>query len=139
MRKSKDVIYEELRRCGKRVTAQKRAILDILLDHTDRMLSVVDIKSKIPHDMTIDDATIYRNVQSYEEMGILESMIDSKGLSRYIICDSEPHHHMICTECGKIINFPCTDACWQSFIQAQNFEESYHKIEVYGRCQDCQR
>ena len=138
MRKSRDAIYQILRKRGKRVTAQKRAILDILLAHTDRMLSVVDIKAKIPADIAIDDATIYRNVQSYEELGILESMMDSNGQSRYIICDSDPHHHMICTECGKIINFPCTDACWQHFIHKQNFVESYHKIEVYGVCEDCQ-
>lgn len=126
-----------LRQKGMRVTKQKHAILGVLFDHTDRMLSVFDIGEIIGDQM--DNATIYRNVRKFTELGILESMVDSKGVQRYVICcDGKHHHHFICTVCGRIINFPCNNPFWRGLAQQHRFSEEYHRIEVFGACADCQ-
>ncbi|MFO7611181.1 MAG: Fur family transcriptional regulator [Clostridia bacterium] len=130
-------IYKKLKARGQRITRQKIAILDILLDNTDTMLSAGEIRSRIPGDIKIDDATIYRNVQGFADVGILESMIDSSGLNLYKLCDSSPHHHLICTECGRIINFPCRVDFWKPYLKENNFIESHHVIEIYGKCSEC--
>ena len=135
---NKSEIYTLLREKGQRITIQKRVILDIMLENTDRMLSVNDILKRIPDD-SIDAATIYRNMQTFTEAGITETMIDNKGLTRYKICDSEPHHHMICTVCGKIINFPCTTKFWDPYVKENNFTETHHLVEIYGKCSECSK
>ncbi len=133
----KNKIYEDLRNRGQRITSQKKTILDVLLNNRDRMLSVTDIKNLISDDFPIDDATIYRNTQAFSECGLLETMVDESGLNRYKVCDTSPHHHMICQECGKIINFPCTLEFWKPFVEQQGFRETRHIVEVYGICREC--
>lgn len=135
---SKSEIYTLLRDKGQRITHQKKVILDILLKNTDIMLSVNDVMKCIP-DNSIDAATIYRNMQAFTESGIIETMIGHKGLNRYKICDSHPHHHMICTGCGKIINFPCETKFWEPYVKESGFTETHHLIEIYGKCSDCSK
>ncbi len=103
------------------------------------MLSVMDLKGFLPDIMEMDRATIYRNVQNFENLGLLESMIDTRGIARYMICDGAHHHHLVCMSCGRIINFPCNNPFWEKLAQQHHFEEAYHRIEVYGLCSDCQQ
>lgn len=124
---------------GQRVTAQKKALLNIFLQHSNRMLSVGDLKGLLPEELEMDNATIYRNVQNFEALGLLESMVDMRGASRYMICGGAHHHHFVCVSCGRIISFPCDNPFWRSLAQEQHFEETYHRIEVYGLCADCQQ
>lgn len=134
----KEEIFGILKNNGKRLTNQKKSILLVLLDNMDRMLSVNDIVSKIPNGKNIDNATIYRNVQSFVDLGILESMIDEKGISRFVVNrEGTHHHHLICVACGKILNIPCKNNYWDQCAKDNDFEEIYHKLEVYGKCKKC--
>lgn len=132
-------IYDMLRAKGFRVTAQKKVILDVFLANKDRMLSVYDVCSMLPDDKSIDNSTVYRNIQKFLDFGILESMNDDRGVNRYTICEKEHHHYLICTECGRIIKFPCLNNYWEDYASDHNFKEAYHKLEVYGKCSDCSK
>jgi len=130
-------IYAMLRAKGLRVTSPKRIILDVFLTNRDRMLSVGDVLSLLPNDSTIDHATVYRNIQKFLDIGILESMNDEQGINRFTVFEREHHHYLICTECGKIIKIPCEGHFWKSQAQENRFQETHHKLEVYGKCAGC--
>ena len=135
---SKQEIYNIIRAKGQRLTTQKRITLEILLKNADRMLSVQDIKSYVNSEDNIDNATIYRNIQNFMRLGILESMLDGSGVFRYTLNKGHKHHHhLICIECGGIICIPCKNKFWESFANENKFEELYHKIEIYGKCLKC--
>lgn len=126
-----------LREKGHRITRQKKVILDVFFDNPKKMLSVCDICTLIPAGEHMDNATLYRNLQQFARLGILESMVDNEGLTRYSICDSAHHHHFICTGCGRIIPFPCNDHFWKPYAEENDFHETFHRIEIYGKCADC--
>lgn len=130
-------LYAMLRAKGLRMTSQKKMILDVFLENPDRMLSVHDIDSMLPADSRIDNATVYRNVQKFLDFGILEAMNDELGINRYTVCDRGHHHYLICTECGKIIKIPCEGNFWKTHAKENQFIETHHKLEVYGKCADC--
>jgi len=130
-------IYSMLRNKGFRVTTQKKIILDVFLSNQDRMLSVCDVFNMLPAGSSIDNATVYRNIQKFLDVGILESMMDDCGVNRYTICEKEHHHYLICTECGRIIKFPCSVNFWNSFATENGFKETHHKLEIYGKCAEC--
>lgn len=132
-------LYHLLRTKGFRITGPKKIILDIFLANQDRMLSVSDIYGLLPAGCGIDNATVYRNVQKFLDFGLLESMIDDRGISRYTFYEKEHHHYLICTECGRIIKFPCSDHYWASFAAENGFVETRHKLEVYGKCAACRK
>jgi len=48
----------------------------------------------------------------------------------------EHHHHFICESCGttKVIDFCPMDSIKQ---QLPNVEIASHKLEVYGKCEQC--
>lgn len=132
----KNLIYNKLREAGLRITARKKIILTVLSDNSDYMLSSADIIGKI-RPGSMDTVTVYRILQSLYNAGIIESSIDSQGVTKYKLCDSSPHHHMICTDCGRIINFPCSERFWEKYLLENKFTEEYHKIEIYGKCKEC--
>ncbi len=136
---TKSAFYQLLREQGLRVTAPKKIILDIFLSNRDRMLSVNDVYAALPEGSAIDHATVYRNIQKFLSFGILESMIDDRGINRYTIRDHGQHHYLICTECGRIIKFPCADHYWCGFAKENGFLETNHRLEVYGKCADCRK
>ena len=130
-------IYSKLREKGCRLTSQTKTILDVFLANKDRMLSVADLSSLLPEDVSIDNATVYRNIQKFLDFGIVDSLNDEHGINRYTVCDREHHHYLICTECGRITRFPCANHYWETYAKENSFFETHHKLEVYGTCQEC--
>lgn len=130
-------IYAKLRAKGLRITSQKKKILDVFLANPDRMLSVHDVHTLLPEDTSIDNATVYRNIQKFLDFGILELMNDEQGVNRYTVYERDHHHYLICTECGKIIKIPCEGQYWHTHAQENNFHETHHRLEVYGKCAEC--
>ena len=136
---TKNEIYEILRNSGYRITAQKKQLLEVLFTHKDIMLSIADIERYLPNEAIMNTTTIYRNVQQFLKLDIVESMMDDNGINRYILFHGSHHHHLICNECGKIIQFPCSHKFWAEIAKENNFKESSHKIEIYGTCSKCQK
>lgn len=128
-----------IRKRGQRMTTQKRALLTVFLQQEGKMLSVTDIKRFLPDTMEMDSATIYRNAQNFKNLGLLESMVDVQGITRYTVFDGSHHHHLVCISCGRIINFPCNNPFWQQLAEKNHFKETYHRIEVFGLCSECQQ
>ena len=131
-------IYEIMKEKGQRITRQKRIVLDVFIENNNRMLTVNQIQDMLPSEEKINNATIYRNVQSFLDLGILESMIDDNGAAKYVIrCKKEHHHHLICLECGRMISIFCDRDKFNEVTEKYEFEETYHTLEVYGRCKQC--
>ncbi|MBN1776699.1 MAG: transcriptional repressor [Clostridiales bacterium] len=130
-------VYVMLRAKGLRMTSPKKRILDVFLNNQDRMLSVADIAALLEGSAAIDNATVYRNIQKFTELGILESFNDEQGVNRYTVFEQEHHHYLICTGCGKIIKIPCVKCFWQTQALKNDFQETHHKLEVYGKCAEC--
>ena len=130
-------IYAMLREKGMRVTTPKKIILNVFLEHQDRMLSVGDVFALLPENCSVDHATVYRNMQKFLDFGILESMNDEQGINRYTLYEREHHHYLICSECGKIIKIPCEGHFWKTHARENHFRETHHKLEVYGKCAEC--
>lgn len=130
-------IYTMLRAKGFRITSQKKIILDIFLANKDRMLSVNDVYCMLPKETSLDNATVYRNIQKFLDLGILESINDERGVNRYTVCEREHHHYLICTGCGRIIKFPCENNYWEEYALKNHFVQTHHKLEVYGKCAEC--
>lgn len=133
-----DEVYKILKKNGLRITWQKKAILSMLACNENRMLSVNKIEELLGDDEKMDSATIYRNVQVFVELNILEQLIDSNGVSNYLLrCKSGHHHHLICKECGQMTSISCDRNRFDSITQEYGFKEDYHTLEIYGICMKC--
>lgn len=120
---------------------QKDYILKILY-FSDEHLSAEQIvsisKSLYKIDMGI--ATVYRTIKFLESMNIVTSLDVGDGAKRYELNISLHHDHMICTSCGKIIEFT-DDLIEEQQVKVandHNFQLKDHIMTIYGLCENCQ-
>ena len=93
-------------------------------------------------DPGIGQTTVYRTLKLLCEAGLANEIQFSDNITRYEKAEPNKHHdHMICLECGKIIEI--TDSRIENLqkeIACQNgFNLLGHSHNLYGICRDCQK
>ncbi|WP_437798093.1 Fur family transcriptional regulator [Sorangium sp. So ce693] len=126
---------------GLRSTAQRRLIVDTFFSGAPHM-TIEDLLAEVrAHDRGIGYATVYRTLKLLAECGVASERRFGDGLSRYELADdaSAHHDHLICVNCGKIIEFeePRIEALQKEIAAKYGFEVTWHKHEMYGVCADC--
>jgi len=89
-----------------KLTSQREAIVQVLLNHEKEHLSVEEVymlvKNSYPN---LGLATVYRTLELLCELHIVEKMNFGDGMARYDLRGDETdhmHHHLICNVCGKL-------------------------------------
>ena len=112
-----DVLVESLRTAGYRMTSQRRAILETLV-YSESHPSAEDIYQDVLRaHPEMSRATVYKTLEVLRRIGQvleLESREGGPG-NRYDGFKPHAHPHLVCTECGTIID---VGARWRaSFIR----------------------
>lgn len=135
------LVDQSLRRMkdnGLKHTAKREELIKLFAEE-ERYLTAKDVQQKLEDSYpTLSFDTIYRNLYSFVDIGILETTeLNNEKLFR-ITClqDGHHHHHFICEECGKTIQL---EMCPMDFFkeQLQNCTLKTHRFEIFGSCNDC--
>jgi Fur family transcriptional regulator, ferric uptake regulator len=144
MRKLKEeteLFYSYLKQNGLKKTYQKDLILETFLN-TEGHLSVEDIYALVKkRDRKVGVVTVFRTLKSLTACGIAREISLGDGLTRFEHSYRHPqHHHIVCTECHKAIEFVCPDLerIQGEIIQKYHFQPIHHRFQTYGICEDCQ-
>ena len=131
---------EYLGRQGLKLTRQREEILRCLMS-AERHLGVDELYMTLKkQDPSIGRATIFRTIKLLQECGIVAEVGSANGRSKYELKADRPHHdHMICIECGRIIEFqsPMMERFQDGAIRRHGFVALWHRHEIFGRCRDC--
>jgi len=128
-------LKEKLRDNKLKATPARLELLDIF-EHARRPLAVAELSEKLPES---DRATLYRNVEVLEQLGLLKQ-IRFKDRQVYYEVEDKHHHHIVCTNCGKIadISHCKLDTTGKSVLKHTGFAEiDDHSLEFYGLCAAC--
>jgi len=132
------VALEKMKQSGLKYTKKREEILTIL-DKENRYLSARDLQQELIKDFPgISFDTIYRNLNDFERLDLLEKT-ELEGEMRYrIACQTtgHHHHHFICNVCGFTKEI---DYCPMSEVLEQlgDVEIEGHRFEIFGKCQNC--
>lgn len=132
---------QDLRKAGLKVTVPRIKILEILTNAENHHLSAEDIYKHLTQ--SGDDvglATVYRVLTQFEQVGIVERHNFENNTSVFELKQDAPHDHMICDECGKVVEFnsPEIREAQARIAKKHGFELSGHSLVLYGACQsDC--
>ncbi|WP_409253195.1 peroxide-responsive transcriptional repressor PerR [Bacillus sp. SCS-153A] len=129
---------DTLKETGVRITPQRHAILEYLI-HSMAHPTADDIykalEGKFPN-MSV--ATVYNNLRVFREVGLVKELTYGDASSRFDYVTSD-HYHVICDECGKIVDFhyPGLDEVEQLASHVTGFKVRNHRMEIYGTCENC--
>lgn len=127
-----------LTKAGLKVTLERLSILNVL-DKSKKPLSVKDLKTKLTG-ITVDQATIYRNMESLVKNGVIQHVNFQHDHNHYEIVSNNHHHHLICEQCGKVVDVSKCDTSKieQELKKIGNFASiNNHALEFFGTCKAC--
>jgi Fe2+/Zn2+ uptake regulation proteins len=137
----KEIFQKHIQKQGLRRTAQRDLILEIFLK-TEEHLSSEDLYWLVQkQDPTVGHTTVYRTLKLLTEAGLAREVRFGDGKTYYEHHYNHEHHdHMICTECGKVIEFfsPEIEALQDAMAAKFGFKTTHHSLRMMGICAECQ-
>ncbi|AGK97274.1 Fur family transcriptional regulator [Clostridium pasteurianum] len=138
-------LKNNLKQKGYKLTPQRRAVLDIIIQSEGQHLTAEEIYELVKVDCPeIGLATVYRTVLLLEELGVISKLDLNDGCSRYELVhenENHQHHHLICTNCGKVIEVEgdLLDSLEHTIEEKYVFKIKNHSVKFYGLCSDCNK
>lgn len=130
-----------LKKAGRRITPQRLAVLKILAESKNHP-SVDRIYERVRADFpTTSLATVYKTITLLKEMGeVLELGFADWG-SRYDGKKPYPHPHVICTECGAIVDpeFALMNKLAREMAKKSGYSITHHRLDFFGICPACRK
>lgn len=142
MTEEQEVFLKHIQKKGLKRTAQRDLILDTFL-RTEEHLSSEDLYRLVQkEDASIGQTTVYRTLKLLSEAGLAREVRFGDGRTHYEHNYKHQHHdHMICSECGRIIEFFSAEleAIQDSMAAKHRFQVTQHLLRIIGICAECRR
>jgi len=125
---------------GLKTTRQREEILNIFLNSPGHKnlsqiyAQVAKVNPKIGY------TTVYRTLKLLTRLGLADQRKFVDGETRYEPTSQGNHHdHLICLDCGKIIEFEDQDleTLQNNVAKRHRFKVFHHRMELYGQCAQC--
>jgi Fur family ferric uptake transcriptional regulator len=125
---------------GRPLTNQRRLLLELLRDAEGHIDAKELYHRASARDESISPATVYRSLNLFKELGIVDEMRLGNVRCYYEIKQSPEHQHLVCQGCGKVIEFQ--NPHFQKLLKAVRREHRFNitKAELYleGYCPECE-
>lgn len=136
---TQEEIAERLRQWEVRVTPQRLAIAEAVLNSTDHP-TVQQIYDRVrDHFPSMTLATIYSNLGVLESSGMIQELPFQK-MSRYEP-NVGPHVNLVCVQCETVMD---ADAGQEAVVRLRNrissqsdFQVTWQRVDFYGWCPRC--
>jgi len=134
---------ELLKNNALKFTKQRELILKFLYQNKGHYTPeeiYMQLKKAYP-DVNIGIATVYRTLTLLEESYIVSSISFGIQGKKYEMGLKKHHDHLICTKCGKIIEFydEIIEERQEAIARKFNFKMTDHTMKIIGICETCQK
>ncbi|HET6864076.1 MAG TPA: Fur family transcriptional regulator [Candidatus Saccharimonadales bacterium] len=134
--------YENLRSILKAnsssLTKPRKVVFDLLLNQEPQSMQVLAQRAR----GKVDRATVYRTIELFERLGIVRRLnIGWKYKIELSDVFTGHHHHMFCTNCGRMFELPDSpmlETMIDTVAAKSSFSPRGHQLEIYGLCANCQ-
>lgn len=137
-------IKSQLQRAGFKMTPQREALVQVLIQHKKAHLSAEELFMLLKRSHPdIGLATVYRTLEILTQLTIVKKILFEDGIARYDLKRKETghlHHHLLCVKCGEIEEV-LEDLLFdiEKKIEADyHFNIIDHRLTFHGVCKICQ-
>lgn len=138
-----EILTKYLKTQGKlRATPERFAILDEVLQTQGHFDAESLYYRLITGGVKVSKATVYNTLELLQNCGLVSRYRFAENTSRYEKAFGRPHHHhLICLECGDIIEFVSdkleriqNEVCGEKDFKAQSTT-----LQIFGSCSRCRK
>jgi Fur family ferric uptake transcriptional regulator len=124
---------------GERVTGPRRAVAQLIDDRAAHFTAADLLADARTRRVSLGRATVFRTLELFSEMGLLERLDLPSGEHAYVVCAPRHHHHVICSRCGRASDV--ADLGLEQVLEEAAARTGYqiddHRLELYGLCPAC--
>ena len=141
MQEKLDELRAYISKEGLKYSRQRETIAEVFFA-IDGHISVDDLLQKVREsDDRVSQATVYRTMRLLTDCGLADARHFLGEHTLYEPAEGEEghHDHLICTACGKIIEFVDSriESLQEEAAKKHGFTVTSHKMELYGTCESC--
>ncbi|MGV8056825.1 MAG: Fur family transcriptional regulator [Smithellaceae bacterium] len=134
----KDDLIGQLKEKGLKITRQRLAIIDALVEnrttHPGATLIYNEAKKKAPR---VSLSTVYATLKEFSANGLIKQIEFDRMENRYDGSLAE-HINLICKRCGAIIDYHLPSIIEpRDIARKAGFVVTDTRMEYYGYCRDC--
>lgn len=137
MDKKHQLLAKALRENGFSTTKTRVSIFELLLNQPPQSMHELIARAN----GTVDRVSVYRIVELFEKLGIVQRLtIGWKYKIELTDIFLDHHHHLHCTQCGKVTavkNHAAIEALIQKIGEHYNYSLTSHQLEMHGVCSQC--
>ncbi len=132
---------EELKRAGLKATLPRLRILQIFENTETRHLTAEEVYRQLMEaGEEVGLATVYRVMTQFEMAGLVRRHHFEGERAVFELNGAGHHDHMVCTVCGKILEFydQILESRQTEIAASRGFHIADHSLYLYGTCQGMQ-
>ena len=131
------LIRESLKEYGLKITQPRVEILKLFEDFPNKHFTIDEISTNLKKSIGI--ATIYRVLNQFESIGLINKLKLDDEQVRYELNTGEHHDHIICIKCNKIIEFYDEELenHQKQIVKKFNAKLIDHSLNIYVECENC--
>jgi Fur family ferric uptake transcriptional regulator len=135
-------VEQRLRQVEQRYTDGRRAVIELLVAAAGP-ISIGDIADRRPD---LPRSSAYRHLVDLQAAGVVTRLAANDEFARFELAEdlTEHHHHLLCTQCGRVIDITLAPSFERSvthhlgeLAEAEGFAPHSHRIDVLGLCSSC--
>jgi Fur family ferric uptake transcriptional regulator len=134
-------IVKKLTEQGYRLTPQRIMIISAI-ENSDGHISAEEIYAQvIARYPQVNISTVYRTLELLKQLGLVTETDFGEGRVRYHPVGKGHHHHLVCQDCGAIIDLnesmlaPLKDV----LLREYGFSADLRHLAIFGRCVKCSK
>lgn len=136
------IVDQQLRRTRQRYTSGRRQLVSLLSD-AGRPVTIPELQDEGAQQ---SQSSLYRNLAILEQAGAVHRVASTDEVTRYELAEelSEHHHHVVCSECGRLDDIVLPPAIEHALVLAadeartqKDFAVDSHRLEFVGVCTTC--
>ena len=132
-------ITDALNKQGYRLTPQRLMVVSVI-ENSDDHISAEEIHSQVVAKYpNVNISTVYRTLELLKRLGLVIETDLGGGRVRYHPADKGHHHHLVCQECGAIIDLDesTLSRLEDVLLHRYNFLAQLRHVAIFGRCANC--
>jgi len=127
---------------GYRLTGPRRVVAELVAARAGHFTANDIIEDARALHLGVGRATIFRALDLFTELDVLERIDLPSGDHAYVPCEPQRHHHhIVCEDCGAVTEVEDLGlgAAIEQIQRRTGWQVETHRLELFGRCPDCTR